>query len=367
MGSAAPNILFVVMSAVTRPETVEQLARALAPHQVLVHHDFSQTPNFPMSAPNAQFVPEPRRTGWAVWGFTEAVFHSLRHALAHFEFDYLQTLSPTCLPIKTMREFEQHVSGAAQAHFDCIDLLADHDALMSVGYRAFTPEGSLRHRALRRLTRHYFDAATGRRDECGIWLRSGRGRGPVAWVARSALRAFSRSWVGGHPFDETFRPYYGSSWFGARRDIVRALVEQFDRPEIRNHFSRLRIADEFLMASLLMHLVDRKGPMNHLIHRYDEAHVKDFTPDDLEMLRGAPKFFARKFPDDPAAPVRLQVLRDLVDVEPWPVEVQQAQQDQAGLRSGRRTISVTSTVRGSETAWSAKAATSSGWMSKSGS
>ena len=98
-----PKIVFVVMSAISKPATTEQLARALAPHIVLVHHDFHQTPYFPLVAPNVRFVPNPRRTGWAVFGFTDGIFHSLRYALENFEFDYLQLLSPTCLPIKPLQ------------------------------------------------------------------------------------------------------------------------------------------------------------------------------------------------------------------------------------------------------------------------
>jgi len=314
------RIVFVIMSAVARPTTVEQLARALAPHRVLVHHDFSQSPNFAVGAANALFVPKPKRTGWAVFGFTEGVFHSLRFALDAVDFDYLQLLSPTCLPIKPMRQFEQHVCGEAEAHFDCIDLLADRDALMSVGYRAFTPEGSLRHRVLRRLSGSYFGESRGRRDEAGIWLRSGRGTGVLPWIARGAVGGFSHPWIGRHPFGASFRPYYGSPWLGARRHVVRGLVEQFERPEIRGYFSRLRIADEFLVVSLLMQLVRRKGPMNHLIQRYQEAHVGEFALNDFGRLRSAPAWFARKFPDNALAPIRLRVLQDLARVTPWPLE-----------------------------------------------
>lgn len=323
------KIVFVIMSAVARAGTVEQLARALTPHRVLVHHDFSQSPDFALGAPNAQFVPEPRRTGWGVFGFTEGVFHSLRFALDHVDFDYLQLLSPTCLPIKPIRQFERHVAGGAEAHFDCIDLLHDRDALMWVGYRAFTPEGSLRHRVLRRLSVSYFGDSPGRRDEAGIWLRSGRGAGPVPWIARAAVDAFAHPAIGRHPFGPSFRPYYGSPWLGARRHIVQGLVEQFERPEIRHYFSRLRIADEFLMASLLMQLVRHKGPMNHLIQRYNEAHVGEFAPDDFGALSSSPAWFARKFPDDPLAPVRLRVLQQLVRASPPPTATELP-------RSGRR-------------------------------
>jgi hypothetical protein len=34
------------------------------------------------------------------------------------------------------------------------------------------------------------------------------------------------------------------------------------------------------------------------------------------MLRDVPEFFARKFPSDAQAPVRLRVLRELVGVDP---------------------------------------------------
>lgn len=321
--AGSPRIVFIVMSAVARPSTVDQLARSLAPHPVLVHHDFSQTPDFSLGAPNARFVPDPRRTGWAVFGFTEGVFHSMRHALDRMDFDYLQLLSPTCLPIKPIRQFEQHAAGEAEAHFDCIDLLADEDALMSVGYRAFTPEGSLRHRVLRRLSRVYFGRSSGRRDEAGIWLRSGRAPGIVPGVARAAIGAASHQFLGSHPFGQSFRPYYGSPWMGARRHVVQALVDKFEQPGIREYFSRLRIADEFLMASLLMQLVRSKGPMNHFIQRYEEAHVCEFGLDDLQALRDSRAWFARKFPDNPLAPVRQRVLQDLVNVA-RPQEPQEA-------------------------------------------
>ncbi|MEJ7929732.1 hypothetical protein WG922_07080 [Ramlibacter sp. AN1015] len=314
MGQAAPKIVFVVMSAVSRADTVDQLARALAPHPVLVHHDFSQTPVFPLTAPNARFVPAPERTGWAVFGFCRGIIHSLRTALATMEFDYLQTLSPSCLPIRPMRDFEAHVAGPHDAHFAAIDLLADRDALMSVGYRAFTPEHTLRHRILRRLCAMYFGQGTGRREEEGVWLRSGRTPGALAWLALVATKAASWPWCGRHPFGARLRPYYGTSWFGARRAVVAGLVDLYEPPELRAWFSRLRIADEFLFPTLLMHLCPRKGPLNHFVQTYDEAHPGILCEQDFARLRRSGAWFARKFPDDPTAPVRLAALRELAGV-----------------------------------------------------
>ncbi len=320
--TARPRIVFLVMSAVQSAAVVDQLARALAPHTVLVHHDFSQTPAFELEAPNVRFVPDPRRTGWAFFGFVEGIFHSMRHALAELEFDYLQLLSPSCLPIRPLARFEQHVGAGAAAHFGCIDLFADRDALMSVGWRAFAPANTLRQRVIRRLSRIYFGATPGRRDVAGIWLRCGaatNSRGGMALRARAALgvlTALAHPRIGRHVFDSDLHPYYGGTWFGARRHVVAEMVAAFDRPRIHDYFSRLHIADEFLIPTLLMKILGGPGgPINHYIHRFVEARSGMIGDDDIATLRASQAFFARKFPDDPTAPVRVRVLEELVGVD----------------------------------------------------
>jgi len=307
-----PRIVFVLMSAVAKPETVEQLALALAPHLVLVHHDFSQTAHFPLSASNVRFVPDPVRTGWAQFGFVQAIFHSLEHALKHVNFDYLQLLSPTCLPIKPLHEFERHISGMTEAHFDCIDLLSDKDALMSVGYRAFTAHGSWRHRLARRLVHVYFDASSVQRAEAGIWLHSGQAAGLGAHLAGWALALLKHPALGRHLRTQPLRLYYGSTWFGARRHVVAGMVRTWQQPGVCEHFREVRIAEEFLVPSLLMKTKPIKGALNHVIQRFDQAHPGVFGLEDLDRLQQSPAFFARKFPDDALAPVRQRVLSELV-------------------------------------------------------
>ncbi|MDB5870092.1 MAG: hypothetical protein JWP96_2424 [Polaromonas sp.] len=307
-----PNIVFLVMSAVSKPATVDQLARALAPHTVLVHHDFLQTPVFPLSAPNVVFVPDPKRTGWGLFSFVEAIFHSMQYALANLDFDYLQLLSPSCLPIKPIDEFEAHVAGRADAHFDCVDVLRDQDALMSIGYRALTPDNSLRFRIARRLSNIYFGASLGRREEAGIWLRSGGLKSVGSWLALAFTRALGRPSIGRHIFDENFRAYYGTTWFGARRHIVAEMVDRFQRPELHDYFSRLCLPEEIVLPTLLMHLRLTKGPMNHCFQNFDQAHPRLFEERDIAQLKVSPAFFARKFPDDPTAPVRTKVIDEMV-------------------------------------------------------
>jgi hypothetical protein len=310
-----PKIVFLVMSAVNAAATVDQLARALAPHLVLVHHDFSQTPVFRLTASNVLFVPEPRRTGWNFFGFVDGIFHSLRYALTHLDFDYLQLLSPSCLPIKPRQQFEAHVSGPAEAHFCSIDLLRDRDAMMSVGYRAFTPEKSLRFRIFRRLSQTYFGQSGGRRDEAGVWLRTGGGRSVAARAGLLAVTMLSWRWLGRHIFDAGFPPYYGSAWFGARRHVVTGMLELFERPGLRDYFSRLCLAEEFLIPTLLMHLRPVQAPMNHHIQMFDGAHAGAIAEAHIDQLRNCPAYFARKFPDDAAAPVRLRVLDELAGAQ----------------------------------------------------
>ncbi|MEO8122400.1 MAG: beta-1,6-N-acetylglucosaminyltransferase [Rhodoferax sp.] len=307
-----PKIVFLVMSAVSKPETVDQLARALAPHTVLVHHDFHQTPVFPLLASNVVLVPDPKRTGWGLFSFVEAVFHSMQYALDNLDFDYLQLLSPSCLPIKPIEKFEAHVSGPADAHFDCVDVLRDQDALMSIGYRALLPDKSFRFRLGRRLSNMYFGDSLGRREEAGIWLRSGDRKQPASWLALQLTKAIGQKAVAKHIFDENFRAYYGTTWFGARRHVIVDMVELFERPEIKEYFRHLCLPEEIVLPTLLMHLPLKKGPMNHCFQHYVQSHPRLFEEEDIDQLKVSSAFFARKFPNDPAAPVRTRVLGEMV-------------------------------------------------------
>ena len=316
-----PRIVFLILSAVQSAETVAQLAASLAPHRVLVHHDFSQTPSFRLDSPNVAFVPEPKRTGWGTWGFSEAILHSLQVALSNYEFDYLQLLSPTCLPIKPMKAFEAHVTDVRHdAHFGAIDLLADRDALMSVGYRAFARNETLRFRILRRLAQHYFRTDASARAEAGVWVHTGVATnkdGTPALLPRlalSAVRMSSHPLLGRHVFDSELPPYFGSVWFGAKRNVLKKLIARASDNRLRDCFRRIQLPEEFLFASLLMQSSESPGPLNHFVNSFDQANPRWLTDDDVATLERTPAFFARKFVDDAMAPLRLRFLRSLADL-----------------------------------------------------
>jgi hypothetical protein len=101
-------------------------------------------------------------------------------------------------------------------------------------------------------------------------------------------------------------------WFGARRHIVEGLVRAYRQPGLRKRFAHMHIAEEFLVPTLLMHLRPRRAAMNHLIARFDGAHPGVWDSDQILSLRRSPAWFARKFPDDPQAPVRQLVIEQLV-------------------------------------------------------
>jgi len=318
------RILFLVMSAVHRADSVDQLARSLAQHRVLVHHDYSQTPGFVLTAPNVDFVPEPTRTGWGDWGFTRGIFHGLRHALQHHAFDYLQLLSPSCLPIKPLRRFEQYLESTSErAHFDYVDLLDDPDALMSAAYRALAARDSWPYRLMFRLSRAYFGQERETRDVAGLQLSKGSGvdaNGHLrlrAKIALQAMRGLSHRAVMRRPFGAHSRLCFGSVWFGAHRSVVTAMLGEFDRPETSARFSRVFAADEFVIPSILAKVCPNGGPMNHLISPFVGARPRLLDEDDIGQLRDSRAFFARKFIDDPAAPSRLQVLAELANVPAW--------------------------------------------------
>ena len=53
------------------------------------------------------------------------------------------------------------------------------------------------------------------------------------------------------------------------------------------------------------------GPGNYVVSRYVGARPQWLDLDDLDDLEKSGKYFARKFPDDPNAPVRLRLLERL--------------------------------------------------------
>ena len=327
------KIVFGIMSAVQSAASVTQLVDALAPHAVAIHHDSHQNPDFRVSRSTVSFVPSPSRTGWAVWGFSEGILKLMRHALEDLEADYFQLLTPTCLPIRPITEFEHFVASKQHdVHITTADFTAEDDLLVNFGYRAFVPEDSFRYRLMVRLRQDYFGDSP-MREMCGNLQTLRRRSGPQSVVDSAAVllnRIAQRGWLGSHPFQSRFRPRVGATWFGCTATAGRYLLEQLQDPHIWQFFSRMRIADEMMFPSIFASSPFRIGPSNHLVNRFVEGSPALFTPDDVRMLLTSGKFFARKFKDDPQAPERLAVLRAITPA-PEPVVAMNARKTEASV------------------------------------
>jgi len=312
----ARRIVFGLMSSQQSAATVAQLVDALAPHPVVVHHDFDKRRDFVLDRPNAALVPDPKVTGWGTWGFAEAIFHTIAHALERHDFDYFQLLSPTCMPIRPIDEFVDHVEAdTADIHADTMPVDSDDDVLMTFGYRTFIPGSTLRFKLMRRARVWYFGEDSDLVQTHSLSMM--RRRGPVAArpgsirprAGLAITRLIAGGRLGSHPFGPDFKPMIGSVWFGARREVCEHLSRLRDDDRALGFFRQLHIVDETLFPTLLANSGFRMGPSNHAISPFDDqGHPRWIEEADLPRVVASRRYFARKFPDDPQSAVRRRVL-----------------------------------------------------------
>lgn len=309
------KIVFGIMSAVHSAESVNQLANALAPWPVVVHHDFGQQPDFKVTAPNAHFVSDPKKTGWAVWGFSEGILHLLNTCLNEHDADYFQLLSPTCLPIKPVEQFADYIqSDRHDVHIGAADILLSDDLEMNFGYRAYAAKNSLRFRFLQQLRSIYFADSRERVDIANMQTctQNAASLKLVQKLAREITHMARRGWLGSHPFvDGQLRTMIGGTWFGCRRQAGEYLLARVENPVIRRRFAAIAIPDEMMFSSIFSSSPFDVGPPNHLVNTFDEHNPKWIEADQLDQISASPYFFARKFHDDPADPVRQLVLTSI--------------------------------------------------------
>lgn len=304
------------MSATQQGATVAQLARALAPHVVLIHHDFTKREDFRVEGSNVRFVPDPTVTGWGSWGLSRGIFHTIDHALRTLEFDYLHLLSPTCLPIRPLAELEAFIAESkVDIHADMFEVERDEQSLMNFGCRAYAYGDSLKFRVLGRLRKHYFgpDAILEQTCSLSMWRRSpqreARPRRALDRLALGVTQAAARGWLGSNPFSSTFRPMVGSLWIGMNRRVCEYLLRIRNSDPVSGYFAHLKIVDEMLFPTLLANSPFKVGPAIHAVNDFDPFGSPYWIKDpDLDRLLATNRFLARKFPDDPSAPVRLRAL-----------------------------------------------------------
>ena len=316
------RILFGIMSAVQPDRTVAALCDAIgADHPILIHHDFSQQPNFVVNRSNVAFVEKPVRTGWANWGFTEGIQNLVRHAMARDDWDFIQLLSPTCMPIRPISDFQAHVvASGADYLIDGVDISTNDNFLMSHGWRAFAQEGLLRHRVLRRARRWYLgdDSLVVNYAGLAFPVRSRLNEGPSrALKARAGLAVMKMAERGRgytHPFSDSFRCYAGSNWFGATRQACEYLMSMTEGTPLLEYIKRIHMPDEILYPSVFMNSDLKGGVGEQHISRFVDARPAWMETADLDEVLGSGKHFARKFPEDVSSDVRVELARRMSGV-----------------------------------------------------
>ncbi len=309
------RILFGIMSAVQPAQTVAALCDAIGgDHPILIHHDFSQQADFAVKRANVGFVADPVRTGWGNWGFTEGIQKLIQAAMARPDWDFIQLLSPTCMPIRPVSDFQAHIAASGADYLiDGVDIGTNDRILMSHGWRAYAQEGTLRHRMLRLARRWYLgdDAPVVNYAGLSFPVRSRLERGGSdAFKARLGvcLTKLARRGRGfRHVFSEEFPCHAGSTWFGASRSACAYLLSQTEGTPLINYFKRIHMPDEMLYPSVFMNSNLKGSAAAHHISRFVGARPAWITPADLDEVLASGKFFARKFPEEIDCEVRTRL------------------------------------------------------------
>lgn len=315
---APARLAFGVMSAMTPAPVVAQLCQALAPYPVLVHHDFSQQPDFAIDLPNVSFVKAPMRTGWNTWGFAQAILHTMDQALERLDFDWFQIVSDNALPVRPVAEFAQWLSGCPHdALLETVNLTAEPLARLANGYRVYTPRGTIAHRLLWSAHRMAFPQRAPRRlvagQEIPLDVRRGRGGRQAArvYLARLLLRAARGGLFGPHPFGSALKPMIGAPWLTATPAVMRFLLRRAETPTLRAWLEKLDLPSETTIATLLGNSSYRLGPCAMYTPGYDGGSVLEMTPERVHSAVADGRFFARKFAADPNDPLRRELLATL--------------------------------------------------------
>lgn len=306
-----PRIKFLIMSSGEDDQVLAQLTAALAPMPVLIHQDASRPRSVPpeLYRRGVRWVSPSLRTGWGDWGFASAILHSIADALQHTDFDYLQLLSPSCLPIRPLADLMDHVRRSpADYHADLFDLARDRDTRMNFAWRALAPAASVRQRSLLRMRRWYFGArpVLEQSRSMSLFHRSAPAHGLAGAAAGVAATLTGLIPDGARHLTltdtQTLEPAHlsvGSVWFGARREVCVRMLEIAHRIETEQMFRPLAMVDELLLPSLLAWSGRIRGPSNHAVAPFDmKGHPARIDRPLLMSAAASGRYFARKFSPD---------------------------------------------------------------------
>lgn len=310
------KIVFGLLSSKDSGAAVEQFAKAVWPHIVLVHHDFSKFPDFKAQGENIYLVDQYIHTKWGDWSLVEATLVLMRQALDGFDFDYFQLVSESCMPIRPIADFAAHLNTFRPAVMMNRLPIDGGDALYNFGWRYFSTL-TLCQRIMRRAGAMCLGKNKGWRTLMGVNLRvpAAGQHGPLGRLRGCAgkliLRLFLTRMFSDFPTSVTGTCWVGSQWFGASREATsRMLKARSALPSLAHHYAACPIPDESYFHTLLAATnIGRVIGGNH----YTSWASAGSGPDQLELsdlpdLLSSKLFFARKLSLNPQCPLRLALV-----------------------------------------------------------
>jgi hypothetical protein len=308
------KIVFGILSANNPADIVQQCIDALGSKCiVIVHHDFSQQPDFVLTGTNVHVLEDPIHTKWGNWTLAEAVLRLLRHALTNHQFDYFQLLSDSCLPIRPEHEFVQTLlSQRPDVMMDLIDIRANKDVFLTHAYRCYTQTNTLLNRAFRRS--RVWGLGQGPhtiKKVAGLGIPLARSPLSPAAKIKQAIGQFTTAFLRLHDLITSQpRTYVGSTWFCASWQVCNHIVEQASNEKLIAHFSKLNGPDEIFFPTIVGNSkFTNIISANHLtLWQQRGTGPEEIQESDLHFMMNSGKFFARKFPKLRNHPVRITTL-----------------------------------------------------------
>ena len=313
-----PRIVFGVLSSRDTVEAITMLADLLAPHQIIVHHDFTKFPDFNVERENVTVLPDPVVTSWGGWSLVDATLKLMQFARQHFEFDYFQLLSETCMPVRPIEHFEAFLAESyPDAMMDLQPILSPADpAFISHGWRYY-PSSQFGLRLFRKFT--YIAEPVFRWQQRGlINLKCLRNDIHGRHILLALLLKCSYRILWSKNFFSQGQVKVcavGGQWFGLSSDMLNRVLRFIEQtPCFLAHYQNTHIPDESFFQTLVYHLQPRRlFSANHMVFWHSNGTGPDHISEvDLAgIINNKEVFFARKFAlttSDPAKKLIVEFL-----------------------------------------------------------
>ena len=307
------RIAFGVLSSKESAAAIDEIAAAVFPNPVYVHHDFSKQPKFEPTAANIQVLRHPVVTEWGTWSLVEATFCLMKAAVDDPEVTHFQLLSEACLPVRPVSDFENFLANERPDAMIDILSLEDNGAMISHGWR-YVLNADWSTYIAREARRWAWGPSVRFHAKCSINLLlpnpaiglPGKFRQAVGNSILDLLTKATNQYLAQIGFEKLA---IGGQWFGANRRTVRWLLAAREHcSAVTQHYQQCHIPDESYIHTLIS-TAKRRGlplrifPSNHATFWDGCGSGPDLLGmHDLDRIHATRKFFSRKFSlvhDDP--------------------------------------------------------------------